>query len=142
MKGFSKMNHQTAINLAHAQNPDATLHETMKMANDISEANSGQSGSLPFAPVDIVFAEFVDYLRINGSQRELDLVTAGNLLYSVWRELHISVQALGEKMTIGLKRDIEQVLSALYRLKLEHLLLDELNDDLLDVVKKLVKESQ
>ena len=141
MRGFSNMNHQTAINLAHAQNPDASLHETMKIANDIAESNSGHGGSLPFAPVDIVFAEFVDWSKNNGSQRELDLVTFRNLLYPVWRKLHISVQILGAEITKSMGRDIDQLLSALYRLNLEHLLLDGLNDELLERVKKMVKET-
>ena len=142
MMGFFKMNHQTAIKLAHAQNPDASLYETMKIANTIAEVNSGHGGgSLPFAPVDIVSAEFVDWLKNNGSQRELDLVTFRNLLYPVWRKLHISVQILGAEITKSMGRDIDQLLSALYRLNLEHLLLDGLNDELLERVKKMVKET-
>lgn len=121
------MNKDLAIRMAIQELPGGPSHVQMTRANEIHAANNTEGDLPPFAQVDIVFAEFGDYLK-SCPQRERDLVTVSELLSKVWSTAHITIQTLKERPSMAEAHDAQSVVLALHRLNLLHLLTNGLNE--------------
>lgn len=103
--------------------PGMGMHQMMTAANSIADSNQR---SKPFSEVDIRFAEFVDFMRKNATQREKDLVFISEHLQRVWMKLHIGVQLMQESMSESDNTSAQILMQSLQRLGLEHLLTEGL----------------
>lgn len=97
----------------------------MQRANEIAAANG--SGAMPFPRVDVGFAELLDTIRADATQRELDLIYATNLYEKTWLTLHVSMAVLNEKVAPSDEADVRKMFATLGRLKMAHLFTDGLS---------------
>ena len=119
------MKKELAIELANKQMDGATISEIMEKANEIFKSNS-TDWNAPFAPVDIVFAKFVDYMKTNCSQKELDLVVISEKLNSTWTILHVDMKIMRKEPNEYQKESIYLTVAALKRLDLMNLITKDL----------------
>lgn len=132
------MTPELAIRLAQCEATEGEpMNVLMRRANAIFMANSTDIQK-PFGGSDVAFATFVDYLRETGSQRERDLVLVSEALCRVWKTLHITVQAMGERPSPADEQELNTVAPALQRLGLLHLLTENLRADLCQWVTEAV----
>ena len=120
---------ELSIKLAQSTNPDAEKNVVMRSANDIFCANN-DNWQTPFSQVDIEFATYIDWVKANCSQREIDLIKISEKLTRVWMTLHITMQAMGEHPNDYDQEEIVSLVKSLSRLGLMHLLTDNLRHDL------------
>ena len=113
------------IALAFNEFPAGPQHRIMQRANELAVAN--QSRAMPFPKVDVGFAELLDTIRADATQRELDLIYATNLYQQAWLTLHVTMATLNEKVPPGEEADVRKMFETLRRLKMEHLLTDGLS---------------
>lgn len=118
------MHKELCINLAAHEFPQGPQHRIMQRANDIAAANG--SAGLPFPKVDVGFAQLLDTIRADATQRELDLIYATNLYQQTWLTLHVTMATLGEKADPSDEADVRKMFEALGRLGMAHLLTDGL----------------
>ena len=114
-------------------------HVLMQKANAVYVANNGDVGRAPFAPVDIVFATFVDHLLANATQRERDLVFISENLQRCWTMLHVSVQVLKQDITPGAEASIAALVYALQRQEMQNLMLDGLRSKAANVLRRVMR---
>lgn len=126
-----------AIDLAQDELPGAPTNLVMRKANEIFKANS-DDWKTPFAQVDVEFATFVDYLKANCTQREIDLVYISENLQRVWKILHLSL-VMGEALTSREIEEVKQLSQVLKRIGLLHLITDGLAEDLVIWVAQLAE---
>ena len=111
----------TQVLLQHQlkDNPNLGMHQMMAAANSIADNNQRPK---PFSEVDIRFAEFVDFMSKNATQREKDFVFISEHLQRVWMKLHIGVQLMQEPMSESDNTSTQTLMQCLERLGLEHLI--------------------
>lgn len=129
------MNPNLAIDLAQHELPGAPANLVMRKANEIFKANS-TDWQTPFSQVDVEFATFMDYLKANCTQREIDLVYVSENLQRGWKILHLSL-VMGEAITSREVEEVKQLSQALKRIGLLHLITDGLAQDLVIWVTQL-----
>lgn len=122
-----------AYQIAADREPQAPHHRLMTLANEIY-LNHCADWSAPFAKETILFSEFTDFLRTQGTQRERDLVVVSEFFTCIWKHLHIEIMVNGAPMSETQLDDVAMVSQALKRLDLLHLLTNDLRQDLLVLV--------
>ena len=134
------MNPNTAAAIVEAETPGLPIHKKMDAINQLMEINGARVTELPFATVDIRFAEFINFLNMDCTERERDLVIISENLCRVWKTLHLSVQTMKEKLTPQDNKEIRLLAPALKRLNLEHLITKGLNKKTLKVYQDVLKK--
>lgn len=126
------MSADLAIKLAQHEKSGEPLNVIMRKANEIFKANSNH-WNMPFAQVDVEFATFLDFMKKNCTQRELDLVYVSENFSRVWVVLHNNA-AMGEKLTPSDMDGVNGLSKSLKRLGLLSLITDGLQKDLVELV--------
>ncbi len=104
-----------------------SLHRGVPRKNTkLHKLNEPDNHQLPFSQVDINYAELLYHIKVNGTQREMDLVYVSNLFHEVWSELHVSLAVLKENVSESRENNIRKLYDALKRLYMTHLLTDGL----------------
>lgn len=111
----------TATRLAYMADPAAPLPDQMRLANTVFTANAGDWNT-PFSEVDIVQADYMQFLRTKATPRERALVIVQELLSRMWTVWHIGVQSLGEGLKPLDSTQTQVLHAALTKLDLCHLL--------------------
>lgn len=110
----------------------------MEKANEIFKNNSNDWNT-PFAEKDIVFAKFVDYMKKECSQRELDLVVISEKLSRSWEILHVDMKLMNKKPNQYQEEEIIMTMQSLKRLGLDSLLTKNLPKKLVKWIDSLSK---
>lgn len=121
------MQNQMYINMAQKEFPQGPMHCLMKRANALAMVNNSPASALPFAAVDVGFAELLDTIRAQKNQRETDLVLVTNLYHRAWTSLHIGMGVMNEKLNAVNESEVRDVYAALVRLDMPHLMLNGLS---------------
>lgn len=135
------MRKELAFELALAQQPDARPHQLMRLANEIVAAND-PCALKPFLEVDIVFAEYADYLRATCGRREIDLIYVSDTLQRCWLLLHSHVGVEGATLGEFDRSTVASLHESLVRLGLTHLLENGLNERAREMLRNICIESE
>jgi hypothetical protein len=108
--------------MAQHELPGGPTHVLMARANELAKVNGKGGAALPFAQVDIGFAEMLDTIRSTKNQRDMDLIFVTNLYHKAWMSLHITMGVMGETLNAVQESEVRDVYTALNRLEMGHLM--------------------